>query len=460
MAAQLLPGSSLPTEVWSSIFHYLPLGTLITVREASHVWSGLASAEFLNRTLRYKLDSVEASERDCAEALSSWRFGFGTSGTTAFRRDRIALVFDRIWRESLTAACQQQQKRVKRSNSSQKTRASAPRVQNQNHNDGDGSGRKSTRNDVPPKSSDERRKGKAKKREFNSDVEGDGKKLEERNDPVEITTTILLDPIELAAVTKMHTFVQDAVADELGEAPFKMTTELSANYVDVLDDFRRELAHNRGRGVVSREYASWEQRTELLRAELRRIIALCWAVGARRMFPFAPRENKEWRTRKQLRLAVEEAPPVSRLSANEMFHRAISCLDVVTAGTYGLEEYTPQLEPTVLSSSPHDSDSSLSDVEQEELATSSTPSAGKGQSSETQDWVLLLFRFLKDTSPAARVLRFPPGLTNRERKRIHQWTKRLSTKSKWGKGAKSMSFGEGQDRFVVVVKRGVDVKMM
>ncbi|KAJ3340870.1 hypothetical protein HDU93_006162 [Gonapodya sp. JEL0774] len=498
----------LSRDIWAShVLPLLPLETVVMMRQASRWFQQTSSREVISRTLsRRWLQRSDVVDEEDRSKLAIWRLGIRDITTAS----QIQIAYDRLVREASEMAKKIESKQrqgkqgLEREERAQTVTEEKKTSAFRRHRDGSGrpSSPPSADKESTPFRREDKRSRKKKAREQSDEETSFQQPI--KNSRTLISPETTMDPSELLITSKLHHFISDAVYEEVGDAPPKLTAEFhewvhftpASDNLDLMDDFRREMLHNRDRGVLSRKHAEWERRTECIVSELRRIVSVCWAVGARKLFPFTPRENKEWKHRKQARLAAQLMAANGdgaklRLNAEELFLRAIHTTAIVTAATYGFDDLSPISSADSvahvmdISSSETPSDIPF-DIPDEEFSSEGEdptptppPSVSHLQSSVSSptvdtsrirnrpvttnsyrtDYVLLLFRFMRDLSPEARVLRFPPGLSNRDRKRIHQWTRRLSTRSAsgWGKGSKSYSFGEGAERFVAVVKDGVEV---
>ncbi|KAJ1558146.1 hypothetical protein HK096_003317, partial [Nowakowskiella sp. JEL0078] len=271
-------------------------------------------------------------------------------------------------------------------------------------------------------------------------------------------------------VMQLFLHIDDYVASELSiqtPEPQKWTDDFTqwVNFDPMLtgierqrlyDEWYRKHGGRSGRSL-SRLYAEREESKVRQTSELKLALARLWAIKGR-LFPFTRAENTAWRKkligrknddsagRKPIELieqpeylaALEDSavswnqqprkPRRPNRSGEAEFRRAIVA-PVVTVDTY-LSAVENVVEKLYIEGEAGDV---YSGRKVNEMSTSQILTAMKC--------------FAKDTT--SRVLRFPMGLETRFRRQLHEVAIRL--------GLRTMSFGDGNKRFLIATKRDVVV---
>ncbi|CAG8564942.1 2742_t:CDS:2 [Cetraspora pellucida] len=286
-------------------------------------------------------------------------------------------------------------------------------------------------------------------------------------------------------VLKMHKYVDKVVYSESG--PSKWTDEIFEwdGYNDKSDistnqeAFRREVGR-RGK-ARARAFIEWELKVENERKILKRELAKCWAVTGK-MFPFSHAENREWKRRRQERSNPDQESPLIP-KENKDPHK----LKRHPQSTKACGVSKNSFQPRCSKQKPHRTENSLRSQTSQtsdswkfshEIRNQSKPkrlNVGKGEEEYnkriltsfvtpmhfnngasfeglphdvmTNFMIKILKRFFGSNE---KVLKFPCDLSGYQRKRLHRQAELLG-------GLKTISFGEGSGRFLVVMRDDVEI---
>ncbi|KAL1923880.1 uncharacterized protein VTP21DRAFT_6915 [Calcarisporiella thermophila] len=271
-------------------------------------------------------------------------------------------------------------------------------------------------------------------------------------------------------IFKLHLYIDEAVERTYGQEPTKWTDEMHewVGYDSSLDDWTNQEAFQRTVGrkgrALSIAWVTWNSWVQEEKRSCRRQLAVIWSVLGR-LFPFSHAENREWKRRRSHRLLTLEDDSMYATSAynqhqsspdenidedsdkedNGNNHQILSDEE---------EDLSPGKKNRRQRRRRINRGKGIEDFHRTILAPYVTPEHYFRSTSRTPNpyaWSTsqsdALRRFWED--PVGKVLRFPPGLTSYQRKELHREAHFLG-------GLKSMSFGKGEGRFLVVMKEDVE----
>ncbi|CAG8440932.1 1065_t:CDS:2 [Ambispora gerdemannii] len=295
-------------------------------------------------------------------------------------------------------------------------------------------------------------------------------------------------------IYRMPKYIDTVIKQQLGEEPLKWTDnvyewenydEKVENYL-MIEDFRREVGR-KGK-AKSRIHLDWTKRFNEEKRILRRELAKCYCVAGK-FFPFSRDENREWKKRRseqgksndlwneneksnvsksssKLRSSKKQSNSLLKNTTNRKQPQMQSVKKQISDDSWnfsheirntpkprpnlgkGLEEFHKQILTSFISPdyffSPEDLNTARRNKSfcEDEYSDDNRPPV-----LSTSMMVLALRRFSK--SQGKRVLKFPPELTAYQRKVLHHQAV--------NHGLKSLSFGEGGGRFLVVLKGDVEI---
>ncbi|CAG8523991.1 16851_t:CDS:2 [Dentiscutata erythropus] len=280
-------------------------------------------------------------------------------------------------------------------------------------------------------------------------------------------------------IFKMHKYVDKVVYSE--SEPSKWTDDIFEwdGYNEKLDfstnqeAFRREVGR-RGK-ARAKAYIEWELKVENEKKILKRELAKCWAVSGK-MFPFSHAENREWKRRRQERSTSDQdsslMPKENKAPRQPKQHQQ-------STKTCGVSKNSPQ--PRLSKQKHHEKENAQTSGSwkfSHEIRNQSKPkrpNIGKGEEEYnkkiltahvtpthfnngasfeglphdvlTNVMLKMLKRFYGSNE---RVLKFPSDLSGYQRKQLHRQAELLG-------GLKTISFGEGAGRFLVVMREDVEI---
>ncbi|CAG8527288.1 17462_t:CDS:2 [Funneliformis caledonium] len=267
-------------------------------------------------------------------------------------------------------------------------------------------------------------------------------------------------------ILKMHKFI-DIVVIEGKVEPSKWTDNMQEwdGYDESLDiwtnqdGFRREVGR-KGK-AKSRSHIEWEKDVENEKKLLKRELAKCWAIAGK-LFPFSHTENREWKKKRQEKLAEhsmrrqrhkmksalvpQKLPkaPRRKVSGNKASHSLNS--DVTWKYTHEIRNQHKPSRPNI--------GKGEEEFNRKILTNYVTPrhfNSGEGFEGLSHDVLtIVMVKMLKlfDDSDE-RVLKFPKELNGYQRKQLHHQAEI--------RGLRSISFGEGEGRFLVVMRKDVEI---
>ncbi|CAG8609235.1 8895_t:CDS:2, partial [Scutellospora calospora] len=297
----------------------------------------------------------------------------------------------------------------------------------------------------------------------------------ERNDNKEIKKMDIKE-----VILKMHKYVDKVVYSEDG--PSKWTDNIIEweGYNEKLDiytnqeAFRREVGR-RGK-ARAKAYIEWELKTENEKKVFKRELAKCWAVIGK-LFPFSHAENREWKKRRQERSTpVQEdslTPKENKVPRQPKQHQRTKAYGVPKSCLQPRLSKQKHHEPENLPSQTSDSWKFSHEIRNQ--SKPKRPNIGKGEE-EYYKRILtsyvtpthfnngasfeglphdvmtnVMIKILKRFSASnEKVLKFPSDLSGYQRKRLHRQAELLG-------GLKTISFGEGSGRFLVVTQEDVEI---
>ncbi|CAG8507015.1 hypothetical protein C2G38_2048519 [Gigaspora rosea] len=297
----------------------------------------------------------------------------------------------------------------------------------------------------------------------------------EKNDDKEIQK---MDIKEI--VFKMYKYVDNVVYSETG--PSKWTDNILEwdGYNEKLDvstnqeAFRREVGR-KGK-ARAKAYIEWELKVENEKKVLKRELAKCWAVTGK-MFPFSHAENREWKRRRQEKSISDQdstlipkenkTPPrqpkqhqqstktcdVSKNSSRQRFfkekHNGIENHQTNDSWKFSHEirNQSKPKRPNIGKGEEEYNKRILTSFVTPTHFNNGAPFEGLPHDMMTNVMIKILKRFYGSNE---KVLKFPSDLSGYQRKRLHRQAELLG-------GLKTISFGEGSGRFLVVMREDVEI---
>ncbi|CAI2183793.1 16890_t:CDS:2 [Funneliformis geosporum] len=266
-------------------------------------------------------------------------------------------------------------------------------------------------------------------------------------------------------ILKMHKFI-DIVVIEGKVEPSKWTDNMQEwdGYNESLDvwanqeSFRREVGR-KGK-AKTRSHIVWEKDVDNEKKLLKRELAKCWAIAGK-MFPFSHTENREWkkkhflqqensikRQRRKIKSAlVPQKPPKAprRKGSGNKATRSLNS-DITWKYTHEIRNQHKPARPNL--------GKGEEEFNRKILTNYVTPkhfNSGEefeGLSHDVLTIVMVKMLKLFDDSDE-RVLKYPKELNGYQRKQLHHQAEI--------RGLRSISFGEGEGRFLVVMRKDVEI---
>ncbi|CAG8667278.1 44881_t:CDS:2 [Gigaspora margarita] len=296
----------------------------------------------------------------------------------------------------------------------------------------------------------------------------------EKNDDKEVQK---MDIKEI--VFKMHKYVDNVVYNETG--PSKWTDNILEwdGYNEKLDfstnqeAFRREVGR-KGK-ARAKTYIEWELKVENEKKVLKRELAKCWAVTGK-MFPFSHAENREWKRRRQEKPITDQdstlIPKENKAPRQPKQHQQSTKTCDVSKNS-PQQKFSKQKHHGTENHQTNDSWKFSHEIRNQ--SKPKRPNIGKGEEEYnkriltsfvtpthfnhgapfeglphdmmTNVMIKILKRFYGSNE---KVLKFPSDLSGYQRKRLHRQAELLE-------GLKTISFGEGSGRFLVVMREDVEI---
>ncbi|GES72968.1 hypothetical protein GLOIN_2v19040 [Rhizophagus clarus] len=263
---------------------------------------------------------------------------------------------------------------------------------------------------------------------------------------------------------KMHKYIDKVVIEESEVEPSKWTDNMYEwdGYNESLDDWKNQEGFRKGVGrkgkAKTKSYIEWEKKIENKKKFYRRELAKCWAVTGK-FFPFSHTENREWKKRRREKLSPEddnelpseekEPKPHHSQKQQSKQHQRHQMKSQSTNQKPPKAPRRKDLENKLNQSKNPDNNTWKFSHEIRNQPKPRRPNLGvefEGYSHD--DLTTVMIKMLKrfDVSDE-RVLKFPKELSPYQRKQLHRQAEI--------RGLKSMSFGEGDGRFLVVMRQDV-----
>ncbi|CAG8452429.1 7068_t:CDS:2 [Paraglomus brasilianum] len=263
-------------------------------------------------------------------------------------------------------------------------------------------------------------------------------------------------------VLRMHKHIDEVIANKVGDEPPKWTDDVvewekydsEKPYWVNSENFRKEVGR-RGK-ARSRVYVKWECQVGNERKMLRREVAKVWTCQSK-YFPFSKDENREWKKRREANGNSSRAPTKSKPNSKAsqaknapesqwLFSHQIrnkSKLKRLNIGK-GEEEFHRKILTRY--ETPQKYFETEDDESSDDTEVRSKKERQYGELNSTEKMVFALTRFYESHD---KVLKFSPKLSSYQRKELHKQANVF--------GLRSKSFGEGEDRFLVIFRK--DVKL-
>ncbi|CAB4484744.1 unnamed protein product [Rhizophagus irregularis] len=287
---------------------------------------------------------------------------------------------------------------------------------------------------------------------------------------------------------KMHKYIDKVVIEESGVEPSKWTDNMYEwdGYNQLLDDWKNQEDFSKSVGkkgkAKNKSYIEWEKNVENKKKFYRRELAKCWAVAGK-FFPFSHAENREWKKKRQDKTSTDdnnELPPEEKESkSNHSQKQPSKHHQRHQMKSQSVNQKPPKaprrkdLENKMNQSKNSDNNKWKFSHEIRNQPKPRRPNIGKGEEDFNRtiltnyvtpknfnsgvnfegyshdDLTTVMIKMLKrfDVSDE-RVLKFPKELSAYQRKQLHRQAEI--------RGLKSISFGEGDGRFLVVMRQDVE----
>jgi len=289
-------------------------------------------------------------------------------------------------------------------------------------------------------------------------------------------------------IFKMHKYI-DKVIEESEVEPSKWTDNMYEwdGYNESLDDWTNQEGFRREVGRIgkakTKSHIEWEKNVENKKKLFRKELAKCWAVAGR-LFPFSHTENREWKKKRQEKMSSEdnnESPlgekeikshhsqkqpskqkqqqrhqmrspsanqrPLKAPRRKELDNKMVQSKNSENNTwkfTHEIRNQPKPRRPNIGKGEEDFNRTILTNYVTPKIFNSGVGFEGYSHDDLTSIMIKMLKKFDKSDE---RVLKFPKELSGYQRKQLHRQAEI--------RGLKSISFGEGDGRFLVVMRQDV-----